>query len=206
MDWNIMPGIVIAALAAIGLPLALRRRRKAGPKKKEEFCHHLQKMGVKAYMMQTGDNREKIGQKHSWGEKSMGIIELKDRNIDFINIIGIASQYGVNYFLNYLVKTPNILGSHALRKTRLVRKRSSLLWGKTTDIEWRGDKSLAQSLNFDLTLKDKLLQADLNVFKGGISISSESKHEYARIRTAYFLPSSEAFEAIDIIARHAKSW
>lgn len=206
MDWNIMPGIVIAALAAIGLPLALRGRKKAGPKKKEELCQHLQKMEVKAYMMQTGDNREKIGQKRSWGEKSMGIIELRDRNMDFINIIGVSSQYGTNYFIDYLVKNTNIMEKRVLRKTRLIRKKSPPLWGKVVAIEWVGDESLSQGLNFDYGLEDKLLRSALKDLRGSIRIFPEPKHEYARIKTAYLLPSSEAFEVIDVIARHVKSW
>jgi len=206
MEWSSIIGIVMALLVAIGLPLAFKKRRKGGPQRKEELCHHLQKMGVKAYMMQTGDNREKIGQKRSWGEKSMGIIELRDRNVDFINITGVSSQYGTNYFIDYLVKNTNIMEKRMLRKTRLIRKKSPPLWGKVVAIEWKGDESLSKSLNFDYELENRLLDAALKDLRGSIRIFPEPKHEYARIRTAYILPSSEAFEAIDIIARYVKSW
>ena len=33
----------------------------------------------------------------------------------------------------------------------------------------------------------------------------EPKYEYARVRTSYFLPSLDLFDAIDIIAKHVKS-
>ncbi len=33
----------------------------------------------------------------------------------------------------------------------------------------------------------------------------EPKYEYARVRTAYRLPSLDLFDAIDIIAKHVKS-
>ncbi len=33
----------------------------------------------------------------------------------------------------------------------------------------------------------------------------EPKYEYVRVRTSYFLPSLDLFDAIDIIARHIKS-
>ena len=206
MDWSSILSIVLAALVAIRLPLALRKRKKSGPQKKEELCQHLQEMGVKAYTVEAGGEQEKIGLKRSRSEKSVGVIELKDRNVDFINIIGVASQYGTNYFIDYLVKTPNIIGKQKLKKTRLVRQRSSPFWGKVASIEWKGDESLAESLNFDYGLGDRLLQSDLKALKGSIWIFPEPKHEYARIRTAYALPSAEAFEAINTIAKHVKSW
>lgn len=206
MDWSSIFSIIIAALVAIGLPLALRKRKKAGPQMGKELCQHLQGIGVKAYPVEAEDNQEKIGQRRSWGEKSVGIIGLKDGNIDLINIIGVASQYGTHYFIDYMVKTPNIAQKQKLEKTRLVSKKSSPLGGKVIGIEWKGDKSLAESLNFDYSLEDRLLQSNLKDLKGSIWIFPEPKHGYARIRTPYALPSAEAFEAINTIAKHVKSW
>lgn len=206
MEWSNIISVIIAILVMIGLPLALRKRRKVGPQRKEELCQHLQKIGVGAYLAQIRDDREKIGQTRSSGEKSMGIIELKDRNIDFINITGVATQYGTHYFINYLVRNPNMTEKRKLKKTRLVRRKSALLWGKVVGIEWKGDESLAKSLNFDYGLENRLLHSELKDPGGGIWIFPEPKHEYVRIRTAYSLPSPEAFETIGIIARYVKSW
>ena len=36
-------------------------------------------------------------------------------------------------------------------------------------------------------------------------IFPEPKYAYARVRTAYFLPSLDLFEAIDIIVKHIKA-
>lgn len=205
MDWSNALTIIIGVLVVIGLPLALRKRKKVGPQKREELCQHLQKIGVRAYLAQIADNHEKIGQRRSSGEKSMGIIELKNRNIAFINVIGVASQYGTHYFIDYLVRNPNMTEKRKLKKTRLVRRKSALLWGKVVGIEWKGDESLAESLNFDYGLENKLLHSELKDSGGGIWIFPEPKHEYVRIRTAYSLPSPEAFETIGIIARYVKS-
>ncbi|HUS04550.1 MAG TPA: hypothetical protein VMY79_03400 [Dehalococcoidia bacterium] len=206
MDWSSALSIIVGILLVIGLPLAFRKRKKVGPQKSEEFCQHLQKIGIKAYLVQMRDNREKIGQTRSSGEKSMGIIELKDRNIDSINVTGVTSQYGTHYFINYLVRNPNMVEKRKLKKTRLVSRKSSRLWGKVVAIEWKGDESLSRSLDFDYGLENKLLCSELKDLTASISIFPEPKHEYARIRTAYFLPSSEAFETIGMIARHVKSW
>ncbi|HEX76361.1 MAG TPA: hypothetical protein G4O12_07280 [Dehalococcoidia bacterium] len=203
MDWGSILTIVLGILAAIGLPLALRSRGKGGQKKVQELWQHLQGIGVKASMFEKGTGQEKLGQKRSWGQKSVGIIKLTDRNIDSISVVGVASQYGVNYYLDYLVRKSSIIGIEKKKKTRMITKKSSLIRGKVIDIEWRGDNTLAQKLNFDYRLKDKLLQA---APKGSIEVFPEPKYEYARIRTTYFLPTPDLLEDMDIIAEHLKSW
>ena len=206
MDWESIVSLIIALLVVIAFPLAFRRRKKAGTQKGEELCQHLKEAGVKASLVEKGNEREKIGLSRASGQRSEGIIALQDKNIDSINIISAASQYGTNYSLDYLVKSPNITASRILKKTRLTVKKSSFLWGKVVAMEWKGDKSLAQSLNFDYRLKDKLLQRDVPGLRGSIGIFPEPKHGHTRIRTSYSLPSPEILEALDIIARHIKSW
>jgi len=205
MDWSDFLPIIIGILAVIGLPLAFRSRKKGGPKKVEELCQHLQGIGVKASKQEEVAIQEKAGEKRSRREKPIGVIKLADKNIDSINVIGVASQYGVHYFLDFVVRSPSLTGRENKKKTRMVRRRSSALWGKVIDIEWKGDDSLARKLNLDYRLKDRLLQADLNVLKSSIWIVPEPKHEYTRVRTNYFLPAPDLFDAIDNIAKHIKS-
>lgn len=206
MDWESIISLIIALLVVIALPLALRRRKKASAQKREELYQHLKEIGVKASLVEEGNEREKIGLSRTSGQRSEGIIALQDKNIDSINIISVASQYGTNYFLDYLVKSSNITASRTVKKTRLTVKKSLFLWGKVVAMEWKGDKSLAQSLNFDYRLKDILLQRDVTGLKGSIGILPEPKHGYTRIRTGHSLPSPEIFEALDIVAKHIKSW
>ncbi len=206
MDWsNIFP-ILFALSLAIGLPIALWKLRKGGQKKVEELYQHLQGIGVKASALEKGGGEERKGQKRSWGHRLVGTIKLTDYNINSINVIGVASQYGVNYYLDFLVNRPSFMGGSKKKKSKMSTKKSSLFKGKVIGIEWKGDDFLVQKLNFDYGLKDKLLQADLSALKGGISIYPEPKHQYARVRTGYFLPTPDLFEAIDIIANHIKSW
>jgi len=206
MDWESIISLIIALLVVVAFPLALRRRKKASAQKREELYQHLKEIGVKASLVEEGNETKKIGLSRASGQKSEGIIALQDKNIDSINIISAASQYGTNYFLDYLVKSPNITATRILKKTKLTVKKNLFLWGKVVAMEWKGDKSLAQSLNFDYRLKDRLLQRDVIGLKGSIGIFPEPKHGYTRIRTGHSLPSPEIFEALDIIARHIKSW
>jgi hypothetical protein len=196
MDWSDILGIIMAMAVAIGLPLALRSRKKGGQNKSAELHQHLLEMGIEAYWGEKGSGEEKAKRSHS--EKSVGVIEVKQRNIDWINIIGAASQYGTHYFLNYMIKTPKLAGKETTKKIWL-KKKKGYPQGK---IGWKGDNPLAQRLNFDYRLEDKLLPSN---FKGGIVIFPEPKWGYTRIRTEYFLPSPDFFEAIDIIAGHIRS-
>jgi len=206
-NWGSIIGVLFAALIAIILPLIARRRKKEeATNKMEELYRHLREVGVEASLTEKGDGREKIGLGRASGQKSEALIELEDRNIDSINVVSVSTQYGTRYFIDYLVKGSNIMGERVLKKTRLTKKKSPPLWGKVVAIDWKGDDSLAQSLNLDYSLEDKLLKADVNAFKGNIWIFPEPKHGYTRIRTDYLLPSAAIFEALSSIARHIKSW
>ena len=206
MEWaNILAGVIAALVAAIGLPLALRKRKKAGPENVEQLLQHLQRMGVEASLLEKGAEQEKVGISRASGQRSEGVIKIEGKNIDYINVSSASSQYGVNYFLNYLVTTSSWTGKKNRKKTMMVKKRSSGIRGRVVDIEWRGDDYLSRELNFDYRLKDVLLQTEPKEIGGGIQIFPEPKHEYARVRTAYLLPSSGLLEAIDIIAKCVKS-
>jgi len=206
MDWaNILTGIIAALVVAIGIPLALRKRKKGGPQNVEQLTHHLQEIGVKASLAEKGVGEEKVGLSRSFMRSSVGLIEIAGRNIDYMNVIGVASQYGVNYFLDYLVRSPGQSGQGRRKKTRMVRKKSPAIWGRVVDIEWKGDDYLSQQLNLDYRLKDILLQTELKELKGNIEIFPEQKYEYTKVRTTYLLPSLDLFEAIDIIAKYIKS-
>jgi len=206
MDWaNIAGGIIIALMFAIGLPLALRKRKKAGPQKLEQFFEHLRTIEVRASMVEKGASEAKTGMSRSSGQRSEGTIEIRDRNIDYIRVISVASQYGVNYFIDYLVRRPEYQSQKKRKNTKMVKKKSSAIRGKVVDIEWKGDEYLSPELNLDYALKDRLLLAEPDELKSSITIFPEPKYEYARIRTDYLLPSPNFFEAINMIAKHLKS-
>ena len=206
MDWaNILTGIIAVLVLTIGLPLALRRRKKGGPQNVEQLLYHLQEIGVKASMAEGDGGEGKVGVSRSFMQRPEGVIKIEGKHIDYINVSSVTSQYGVNYFLDYLMRNPNWSGKKRRKKTRMVRKKSPAIWGRVVDIEWKGDDYLSQQLNLDYRLKDILLQTDFKKLKSNIEIFPEPKYEYARVRTAYLLPSPDLFEAIDIIAKYIKS-
>jgi len=206
MEWASIAGsILLAVAAAIGIPLALRQRKKGGREKLEQLFEHLKKMGVEVAPVTKGAGEEKVGVSRGSGQRSEGVVEIKNRNIDYINVVSATSQYGVNYFLDYLVRCPFYVGHRKHRKTKMARKKVQGVEGRKVDIEWRGDEYLARELNYDDRLRGRLLQVGSDELKGGLEIIPEPKYEYARLRTAYVMPPVDLFEAMDIIARHLSS-
>jgi len=206
VDWaNILTGLIAVLVLTIGLPLALRRRKKGGPQNVEQLLYHLQEIGVKASMAEGDGGKGKVGVSRSFMQRPEGVIKIEGKHIDYINVSSVTSQYGVNYFLDYLMRNPNWSGKKRRKKTRMVRKKSPAIWGRVIEIEWKGDDYLSQQLNLDYRLEDILLQTDFKKLKSNIEIFPEPKYEYARVRTAYLPPSPDLFEAIDIIAKYIKS-
>jgi len=206
VDWfDLLPALV-AIFAAIGIPVALRSLRKGGQSKVDEFHQHLRGIGVDATVLSKDGAQEGKGRKGTWAQKVVGSIRLADSKIDSVNVIGVASQYGVNYYLDYAVSRPAFASGGKKKKTTMTTKKSSRFKGEVIDVGWKGDDFLAQRLSLDFAVKQKLLQTDLSSLKGGISIHPEPKRDYARIRTGYILPEPQLFEALDMIANHVKSW
>lgn len=190
MDWTDILSIIGAIIVAVGFPLAWRSLRKSGQKKAEELYRHLTAMGLDARMEESGRV------KHRGGEKSVGVITIRGRNIDFVDVFGISSQFQPNYFIDYSVETPEWKSKEATRPIQMKKKRGFPL-GK---IEWKGQNPLTQVLNADYSLEDRLLSED---FKGAIQILPSPK-QGACIRTSYFLPSPGLFEGLDTIAGYLK--
>jgi hypothetical protein len=205
MEWDELIIMLFLILPAIGLPIALALRKKGGQKKLDEMLEHLRGIGVRASRVEDEGEGEKTGRKRSWGERSEGVIAIEGRNMDSINVVSVSSQYGNTYYAEYMVNSPWLAARADAKKTSMVKKKSPPLFGKVVDIEWRGDPYLAQRLNFDYSLKYKLMQPGPNRLKGGISIHPEPKFGYTRVRTSYQLPSPELFEVIDAIAKYIKS-
>ncbi len=198
--------IIMALSAGVGLLIAFISRKKGGPQKTEDFQLHLQGIGVKAILLDMEGEEATVLGKRSWGEKVDGIFKVQGKNIDTIAIIGVSSQYGTNYYIEYIVKGSGGLGRPEVKKTSMHKKKSPPIFGKVIDIEWKGDPHLSQRLNFDYSIKYKLLNECLDSLKGNIQIIPETKKGYTRIKTGYSLPAAELFDVINSIAKHVKSW
>jgi len=206
MDSDVILPLIMALSVGVGFLITLIARKKGGSQKEQEFLFHLQGIGIKATPFNMESEEAKLLGKRSWGDKAETILTVQDKNMDAIVIIGVSSQYGTNYYIEYIVKNTKGAIRPDAKKTGMQVKKSPPLFGKAVNIEWKGDANLAQRLNFDFSLKYKLLNEGLNSLKGGIQIIPEPKKGYSRIKTGYEPPSPELFDVINGIAKHVKSW
>ena len=205
MESSSITTIVLGLAAVVGVAVSAVALKRSGSQKAKELAEHLQFLNIPARLLDESSIAGRAGLKTSWWSKSTGVVKVGGRVVEFINITGVATQYGVQYYLDYLVRQPNLTGRDKIRRTRMKKKRNSMLVGKVVDVEWSGDTVLAQKLNYDYDLKDKLTQIDFKKLKTGIIIYPDPKFEYTRIRTSYLLPDQQLLDVIDGIARNIKS-
>ena len=205
MEWGKLIPAVIAIVTAFILPIIFSKKNKEGAKKKKDYSINLDEFGIKFEKIEKDDERISFVKKLSWGQKAEGIFAVKGKNIDYIFLISIASQYGTNYSLEFIVKNKFNLRDEPIKNTRMKLKKDSLISKKYVDILWIGDMYLAQKLNMDYDLKYKLLHRVVNEQKINLRIVPDKKRGYTRIRTN-FVPFSDDFIAsIDSIAGHIKT-
>jgi hypothetical protein len=199
--------IVIMLGGIVGFILSYFGLKKAGRKKVKELRDHLDTIGVKSWTDDFAYDREKDGKKRSGGYKYLGKILLSGKEIDSIVVTGVASQYGINYYLDFMVSRTS-LSNGDKSKVKLARRkiREHFSREKTQNIIWKGDTVLAKKLDADTRLKEKLLRNDLKPVRYTIEIVPEQQGSHDRIRTAYFLPSIDILEVLNIVAKHMKSW
>lgn len=206
-EWIQKLSSYIPFLLFLVLPIVLNKLKKTTAPDIDELYQHFQGIGIKASIAEISDDKCKTGLEGRFSaQKSAGLIELRNRNVDSLNMVVASNQYGKDYYIDYLVKNSNIVENRVPRKTKLVRRKNSLLWGRTIDFEWKGDSILAETLNSDYRIKEKLLQGEFESIKGNIWIYPEPKYGYFRIRSSYFLPPRQIFEAIETVAKHLKSY
>jgi len=113
---------------------------------------------------------------------------------------------------NYVVQA-KVDGLEDRLKAELKAVRKSFLSMQAVDFKWKG-RELAQVLNGDANLRDKLYRMDIwRYLFASLQIKPDKKHQRVRIRPFLFsvwavknaFPSIEAFEAYDRIAGHIRS-
>jgi len=204
MEWSQILPALLAFLTAFLLPFIFSKRKKQSTEKIKNYSQDLRTMGIDFEKIEEKDEQIQFVKNFPWGQKAEGIFKLKNRNIDYILLMSAASQYGVNYFMEYLVKNTFNLRDESLKNTKMKVKKDSLIRGEPVDIIWKGDLYLSQKLNMDYELKHKWLRGPLKEIKVNLKIIPEKKLGYTRIKINYIPPSQELISFIDSIAAHIK--
>ncbi len=205
MEWSGLIGIITALVAAIAIPLAVKKRKKEAPAKVAEFTAHLHSVGLAAVAVDKEAEQEYPDVfKGTTGEKIEQVFGLDRSRFRYLRIVSSTSQYGTYYYLEFLVMIPYTT-AQTIKKTRLRLKKTSAFGGAVSDVYWQGDPALAQSMNYDFSLKDRLMGCPQEELKGGITIQQKKKSSYVKIRTGYSPVSADFLEAVSLVAGHIAS-
>ena len=202
--------IVVAAALVIAVGLFVARVKwikNETSKRLVTISHHLQDLGVKVSLLTKGDLRPRIETRDFWKyhSRSEYILEIKEKGINYIFTDCITSENTTIYYLNFVVISTNWVATNTRKATRLVKKRSFPIFGKVSDLEWKGDQTLANLLNNDYSLKAQLLKSpDINKLTCNPVIYPRPDYEYYKIRIRYFLPTGNFFEVLNVIGSHLR--
>jgi len=142
-------------------------------------------------------------QKVSTRGKSLGLVQVAEKNIGYVNVLKYIDEGIAHYCLDYLVPLEDI--PSGLCWAELHTKKRGLLRREVVDIEWTGG-TLADTLNGDLTLKQNLLMEFWRNDPLDIEIAPEPVYRCVRIETecvrkeAELCLSAGVFDCLDRIA------
>ena len=170
----------------------------------DKLCTHFLSLGIEAEKLRKHP-LEKAG---VWGVLTRTSypcrVRVAGKNIGYVGVIKASSEYGTAYHLDYLVPlkdTPS-----PLCRAKLRTKTQSFGSTDIIDIEWKGE-TLADTLNGDLNLKQRLLEEFRLNKPLTIEITPEPAYQSARLKTraggtGFHFPSRNMFDCLDRIAAH----
>ena len=166
----------------------------------------LQNMGISAQMAERGRSEEEVGLRPYF--KSLGLIDIRESPISWINVIRKRITHITEYFLNYCMPDSRLsqVSPEVLFKTS--HKRKFLVFGKISDLTWEGkdsDTGIINQLNSDSVLKEAVINSKVvytvtSYGKGGYWIISSSYTELNVNPTRS--PSEEEWYSCQLIAQH----
>jgi hypothetical protein len=196
--------VVLMIAAVVGIVLSRRRIKKESPQKTGELYEQLRSIGLKVTKVTDDALMEESGEKSRRGRNAQEVLRIEGKKIDFVMLTGEAQQYGVTYYLDFLVKRNRIFSGQKVSNTVLKIRKGSSLNSEIDGFYWQGDPVLQQKLNDDYRLSDMLMQANRKYIKGGITIYPEPRKSYARIRVGHQLLEPEMIKVVDAIAGYIK--
>ncbi|MCH2312035.1 MAG: hypothetical protein MK362_06085 [SAR202 cluster bacterium] len=124
-------------------------------KSRDNLTNTLIKIGINAQMAERGLEQEKIGDE--WYTKKLGIINVQDQPIKWINICKKppSKDSPPNWKYIFIVPDERLVSGKDKVKIKTIRKKSFPIFGKVIDTTWKGnDRSgLAHTLSNDIEIK-----------------------------------------------------
>ena len=160
--------------------------------------------GVKAHMSDRGRLEEKV--ENSWYQRSLGVIDIADGPIKWINILkkDRSDKSPPKWWI--VMGIPNSFEGSSISKIKIktVRKKSFPLFGKVVDVNWEGDDSVSGLIN---TLSQDTDIKELSKKIGNLEIKSQSEEFQGWTLTSdrRFAPTNQDWAAIETVANYILS-
>jgi len=179
-------------------------REKLRDKTRDNLVRALNSLGVRAEMAERGRIEEKVND--SWYNRSLGVIDLPEGPIKWINILkqDQGKHNPPRWWINLCIPDERPVPSHKEVKVTTVRKKSFPIFGKVSDVTWTGEDhgtGLVYTLSNDES--SKALAAAI----GNLEVRSYSKEfqGWTLQVDRRFSPTSRNWEAINTIPAHLLS-
>ena len=179
-------------------------REKLRDKTRDDLTHALNPLGLRAEMAERGRIEEKAN--NSWFNRSLGIIDLPEGPIKWINILKKdgGKDSPPRWWINLCIPDERPVPNHKEIKVGAVRKKSFPLFGKVVDVIWRGED---YGTGLVYTLSNDESSKALATAIGNLEVRSYSKEfqGWTLQVDRRFNPTSQDWEAILKIAGHLLS-
>lgn len=188
---------------------------------RRKVCAGLRSLGLDAIIVKRGRPEENIGEE-GWvlgrDEKSLGLIEVRDSPIRWVNVLDIVRGKGtegetVVHRNVYLIPDPMVSSKGGYMLAKSVRVKSTPLIGRVIDIRWEGGKShgnLMRRMSDDILLNRSLIRLKEDVTIRGLPEYScwailSNRSSVGGFPWRFFghpAPSREQWDCYELIARH----
>ena len=179
-------------------------KEKFRDKTRDELAWMLKHIGVKAELVDRGGVQEKA--ENSWYQRSLGIIEILEGPIKWINILkrDRSKDSPPKWWIVMGIPDAKPLPTNQELKIKTVRKKTFPLFGKVVDVTWRGNDQgtgLVGVLSADEAVKS------LSKTIGNLEIKSQSEEFQGWTLTSdrRFAPTNQDWAAIETVANYILS-
>jgi len=180
----------------------------------DKVCAGLCAIGLDAHVVEGHhlEGKDTLGWVLGKDDQSLGLIEIRDSPIRWVNVIKEKRSEEVDYRNVYVVRDQNVSARGEYRLIESVQVRKMPLFGRVVDIRWEGklQDNLIRRLNEDvllirslIKLKEKVTVRSFPEYKcWSISSSRTSTGNIPWILFARPAPSRAQWDCYETIARH----
>ena len=108
-------------------------------KSRDKLAQNLNSLGIRADLAERGRAEEKI--ENSWYQRSLGIIDIRDGLVSWINILkkDASGKSPPLWWVILGIPDERPLSKHQAVDIKTIRRKAFPLFGKVVDVTWKGN-------------------------------------------------------------------